>query len=253
MSNPKAKIRDIYRYPVKGLTPERLGKTVLGVGETLRGDRRFAIENGPSGFEPATPSYLPKTHFLMLMRNERLARLNATFDDASHILSIKVDGRQIRGDLSTPKGREVIEKFFAAYCADELRGPPRILEASGHSFSDVSRKVVSIINLASVAELETIIGTPVDPLRFRANVYVEGWRAWHEFDLLGSEIAVGSDVRLNVVKRIKRCAATDVDPQTGIRDLSIPHALMKDFKHPDCGIYAEVISAGSIAVGDTIG
>ena len=66
-----------------------------------------------------------------------------------------------------------------------------MLHAAGFSFSDVAKKVVSIINLGSVAALETAVGAPVDPLRFRANVYVEGWPAWHEFDLLGQEIAVG--------------------------------------------------------------
>jgi hypothetical protein len=35
-----------------------------------------------------------------------------------------------------------------------LRGPAKVLHAAGHSFSDVARKVISIINLASVAALE---------------------------------------------------------------------------------------------------
>jgi len=80
--------------------------------------------------------------------------------------------------LRTPAGRHGIESFFAQFCADELRGPPKVLHAPGHSFSDVARKVVSIINLASVSALETAIGAPVNPLRFRGNVYVEGWPAW---------------------------------------------------------------------------
>ena len=92
--------------------------------------------------------------------------------------------------MRTPAGRHGIESFFTQYCADELRGPPKVLHAPGHSFSDVARKVVSIINLASVSALETAIGAPVNPLRFRGNVYVEGWPAWHEFDLLGREIAI---------------------------------------------------------------
>jgi len=132
-----------------------------------------------------------------------------------------------------------------------LRGPPKVLHAEGHSFSDVAAKVVSIINLASVAAIETVVGVPVHPLRFRANLYVEGWPAWHEFSLLGEEIAIG-DARLKVVKRIVRCAATNVDPDTGSRDLAIPATLMKTFDHADCGIYAQVIAAGDISVGDMI-
>src|SRR4029079_12826519 len=96
----------------------------------------------------------------------------------------------------------------------------------GHSFSDVPRKVVSLINLASVAALETATGVPVEPLRFRANLYVEGWPAWHEFDLLDQDVTIGPFARARVVKRIVRCAATNVDPETGTRDLEIPKTLM---------------------------
>jgi uncharacterized protein YcbX len=142
--------------------------------------------------------------------------------------------------------------YFAEFCADELRGRPKILHAPGHSFSDVARKVVSIINLNSVGAIEELVGVPVHPLRFRANVYVEGWPAWSELDLLGKVLAAGPSTRLKVVKRIVRCAATNVDPQTGIRNLNVPHTLMRTYGHGDCGIYAEVVRAGEIAVGDTI-
>lgn len=247
------KIAAIYRYPVKGLGPNRLESAELAPGQTITGDRLYAIENGPSGFDPAHPAYLPKSRFLMLMRNGRLASLRTAFDQETHTLAITADRREaVRGDLRTPEGRAAVERFFAAFCADELRGPPKVLHAAGHSFSDVARKVVSIINLASVAGLETILGVPVHPLRFRANLYVQGWSAWSEFGLVGREIAVGTSVRLKVVKRIERCAATNVDPDTGVRDLEIPRTLMQNFDHTDCGIYAEVTAGGSITTGDEL-
>ena len=248
-----AKINAIYRYPVKGLSPEPLAGTPLTPGQTVPSDRLYAIENGPSGFDPQAPRHQPKTRYLMLMRNERLATLRTRFEDASHELTIESDGRTaVRGDLRTTAGRLNVESFFAQFCADELRGPPRVLHAPGHSFSDVARKVVSVINLSSVSALETAIGASVHPLRFRGNVYVEGWPAWHEFDLLGQEIAIGKSARLKVVKRIVRCAATNVDPDTGARDLTIPETLLRNFGHADCGVYAEVIEAGEIAVGNEL-
>ena len=112
--------------------------------------------------------------------------------------------------------------------------------------------MVSIINLASVAAVAQLVGGPVDPLRFRGNLYVEGWPAWREFDLLDREIAIGPRVRVKAVKRIVRCAATNVDPTTGLRDLHIPPTLMRALGHMDCGIYAEVTTAGDIAAGDAI-
>jgi uncharacterized protein YcbX len=245
-------LHSIYRYPVKGLSPEPLESAALRQGQTLPADRRYAIENGPIGFDPADPKYFPKIRFLMLMRNERLAGLRTRFDDASNILTIGYNGAEAaRGNLETPEGRAAIERFFADNFANELRGPPKILAAPGHSFSDVAAKVVSIINLASVAAIETLVGQPVHPLRFRGNLYVSGWPAWHEFDLLGKELTIG-DVRLKVNKRIVRCAAVNVDPVTAERDLNIPHALMQMFDHADCGVYAEAITGGSIAAGDAV-
>jgi hypothetical protein len=253
MDEKIANISVIFRYPVKGLSPQALPRVALAPGATLPADRLYAIENGPSGFDPATPAYFPKTVFLMLMRNERLAALRTDYDDATHTLIIKSGGREAaRGDLRVKEGRLAIEAFIRRFMPDELRGAPKVLHGQNHSFSDVAKKVVSIINLASVAAIETAASAPVDPLRFRGNVYVAGWPAWREFDLLGGEISLGNGARLKVVKRIKRCAATDVDPATGIRDLTIPRTLMQSFGHADCGVYGEVIAGGEIAVGDTV-
>ena len=250
--NPPATVASLYRYPVKGLTPERLPAVALSVGEPLPSDRRYAIENGPSGFDPAAPQHFPKFKFLMLMRNERLAALRSHYDDASHVLTIRKDGAEVaRADLATADGRAAIEAYFEANFADELTGPPKVLSAEGFSFSDVARKVVSIINLNSVKALEGVIGQPVHPLRFRGNVMVSGWPAWHEFELMDREIAIGG-ARLKIVKRIKRCAATNVDPDTAARDLNIPATLLQTWGHPDLGVYAEVIEAGTIAEGDSI-
>ncbi|HWU27120.1 MAG TPA: MOSC domain-containing protein [Rhizomicrobium sp.] len=246
-------VRAIYRYPVKGLSPQRLERTRLSVGQTVPADRLYAIENGPSGFDPSAPAYFPKQRFLMLMRNERLAALRTDYDEDQHTLVINAGDREaVRADLRSPDGRAAIEQFFAAYCAKELRGPPKVLFGKNHSFSDVAKKVISIINLASVAAVESAVGAAVNPLRFRANLYVDGWPAWHEFDLVGRTLAIGKTAQLKVVKRIERCAATDVDPDTGIRDLTIPRTLLQNFDHTDCGIYAEVVTAGDIATGDTI-
>jgi uncharacterized protein YcbX len=101
-----ARIQAIYRYPVKGLSAEQLPRTALTTGDTVPGDRLYAIENGPSGFDPAMPSYLAKQHFLMLMRNERLAKLRTIFDHTSQTLSLAREGRQVaRGDLRCQDGR----------------------------------------------------------------------------------------------------------------------------------------------------
>jgi uncharacterized protein YcbX len=253
LQNPAAQVTGIYRYPVKGLTPEQLPRVALQPGQTLPADRSFAIENGPSGFDPAQPKWMSKAYFLMLQRDEWLAGLHTHFDDASNVLTIRHNGSiAAQGDLESAQGRTLIEQFFAVNFAGEIKGPPKILPGHGHSFSDVAMKVVSIINLATLQVIEDIVGQRVAPLRFRANLYVRGWPAWHEFDLLDRTLVIG-DTRLRIVKRIKRCAAINVDPDTAARDLNIPHALMRRFGHGDCGMYAEVIEGGEVAEGDEVG
>jgi uncharacterized protein YcbX len=247
-----AAVTALYRYPVKGLSAEPLQHAMLTPGETVSGDRSYAIENGPTGFDPAVPRYFPKSRFLMLMRDERLATLHSRYDDTSRVLTIRTDGEEaVRADLGTAEGRAAVERFFAANFSEELRGPPQVLVGNGHSFSDVARKVVSIINLDSVAAIEEMVGQPVHPLRFRANLHVRGWPAWSELDLLDYTLAIG-DTRLKVVKRIVRCTATNVDPETGARDLDIPNALTRMLGHRDCGIYAEVVAGGTVRIDDRI-
>ena len=224
----------------------------LTQGETLPYDRAWAIENGPGRFDEQAPRYLPKIAFLMLMRNERLATLETQFDEETETLTILRGGRQVsRGQLGTTLGRRMIEQFMAAYMKDALRGAPRIVSAPGHSFSDVAAKCLHVVNLATVAEVERVAGQAVDPLRFRANLYLDGVPAWEEFAWIGKEIAIGT-ARLKVFDRTTRCDATNVDPHTGARDMAIPATLQRRWSHTDFGVYAQVTADGPIATGDEI-
>jgi uncharacterized protein YcbX len=224
-------------------------KATLRPGETIAFDRAWAIENGPGRFDPAAPRHLPKINFLMLMRDERLATLRSAFDEATETLTILRDGKQVaRGQLTTPLGRQLIEQFVAAYMKAELRGAPKIVHADGHSFSDVAAKCVHIVNLASVRELERVLGRPVNPLRFRANLHLEGLEPWAELGWMDKEVTAGP-AQFKVFARTQRCEATNVDPATGARDMAIPAHLIRTRGHQDFGIYAKVVSGGEIAIG----
>jgi uncharacterized protein len=250
---PAGRVTSLYRYPVKGLSPERLERVELAPGETLPFDRAWAIENGPGRFDPEAPRHLPKISFLMLMRDERLATLRSRFDDATMTLTIARGGKPVvSGRLDTPLGRQLIEQFIAAYMKAELRGAPKIVHAPGHSFSDMAAKCVHIVNLASVRELERAMGRKVDPLRFRANVYVDGLAPWTELQWLDREIGIGA-ARLRGFARTQRCEATNVDPETGARDTAIPATLLRTWGHQDFGIYATVTSGGRVSVGSEVG
>jgi uncharacterized protein len=245
-------ITSLYRYPVKGLSGERLAEVALVPGEPLPFDRSYAIENGPGLFDDAAPRHLPKVTFLCLMRNERLARLTTTFDTNSQTLTLSRGGEILaEGCLSKPDGRRAVERFMADDMAGDLRGPPRVVSAPGHSFSDVREKCVHIVNLASLRVLEAEMGRPLDPLRFRPNIIVDGLPAWAELDLVGRDVRVG-EVTLRVFKRTVRCPATDVNPQTAQRDARVPDALAQLLGHRDFGVYAMVSTPGVLREGDTL-
>jgi uncharacterized protein len=251
-------ISAIYRYPVKGLSPEPLGRVRLTPGRCLPQDRRFAIALPSTRLDPERPEWLAKTHFVMLMRDEKLARLQTRFDAENGILAITENGREVlRAAITEPEGRRQVAEFLADFLGD-VDGPLRVVEAPGHAFADARRKpnattdkYVSLINRASIAALEAAMGVPVDPLRFRANVYFAGAPAWSEHGWVGSEITLGA-ARLRVISPITRCPATQVNPVTAERDLDTVAALERAFGHINMGVYAEVVAGGEISLGDRL-
>lgn len=213
------------RYPVKGLAGAALSKTALAAGEGMPLDRAYAIENGGHRFNSQNPKWLPKTSFLQLMQHERLASLTLGFDEANHVLALFRDGRQVaKGALQTKLGRQMIEQFLAAYMKAALRGPPRVVAAEGHSFTDIAAKALHIVNLESVRDLSRIAGIELDPLRFRANIYFSGVPAWEERHWCGKLLGCGP-ATLKVFDETVRCEATSADPKTARRGISVPAVL----------------------------
>ncbi|MBS0253206.1 MAG: MOSC domain-containing protein [Proteobacteria bacterium] len=247
-----ATIEALYRYPVKGLTPEPLESVELRPMQTLPFDRAYAIENGPGPFDPANPQHLQKIHFVMLMRNEELATVRSLFDDSTETLIISKGGTEIaRGDLRTEAGRAAIEDAITRIVTSGLRGRPKVVVSPGHSFSDVAPKCVHLVNRQSLTALEGLIGTKIDARRFRPNLVLDGLEPWQELDLVGKKLRAGS-ITLEIFKRTERCAATNVDPETGARDLKIPSFLSKMLGHTDFGVYARIVDGGRLRVGDTL-
>ncbi|MEQ4598478.1 MAG: MOSC domain-containing protein, partial [Methylobacteriaceae bacterium] len=204
------------------------------------------------------PEPLDKGYFLMLRSNEVLAALATRFDPETGQLTITRDGATLLSeDLTRPEGREAVERFFEAYVGPAAKGRPRLVRAADHKFTDGSvispafMRAVSLINLASVRALEERTGGAIHPLRFRANIYVDGLEPWAEMDWVGREVTVAG-LRLRGLARTPRCAAVDVNPETARRDTNLPKALKRHFDHVDLGIYLEVLSDGAVAVGDRL-
>ena len=258
MTDAPPTIAALYRYPVKGLSPQAERHLAVTAAAGLADDRRFALALGTTVFDPDRPQPLEKGHFLMLRRNEELAALSTRFDPAAGTLSIVSPGHDgLVADLATPDGRAAAGGFFDAYVGEASRGGTRLVEAAGHKFTDVSHlspalmKAVSVVNLASVRDLARRTGATIDPLRFRANIYLEGLPAWAELDWLDSDVAIGS-ARFRCCRLTKRCAAIDVDPATGRRDMKLTGALVSLYGHPNCGVYLEVVADGAFDLGAAV-
>ena len=169
------RIASLYRYPVKGLSPEHLQSVHVATDEGFPFDRMYALLRTDADFDPAAPVWLAKANFVMLMLHERVAALKTRYSDSDKTLLVNTpEGGELTFALGNPAGRSAFEKFFADFMPKQLTSAPRLVEAAGHQFTDKAQKYVSLINLASVRELEKRWGQGLDPLRFRANVYIDG-------------------------------------------------------------------------------
>jgi uncharacterized protein YcbX len=247
-----ARVVSLYRYPVKGFSPEALDSVTLAAERGFPMDRAWAVAHGTTAFDPAAPAYLPKQKFAMLMRNEALAKLRTRYFDDRGEFRIALPGQSSRSyRLDTDDGRAGLAAFVDGWLAGEMEGGAKTVSAPGHMFSDVAAPFVSLINLASCTALSEQAGAFVDPLRFRANIYFDGLPAWQELDWVGRTLKV-SAVEMRVTKRTRRCAATNVNPSTAERDMALPALLQQTYGHADNGIYAMVTKGGVLTPGDVV-
>ncbi len=256
-TSPVGKVTGLYRYPVKGLSPQPLHQMDLRDDVGLAYDRTYALALGSTEFDPGRPVPLPKSKFLMLMRDECLAQLVTTVDTTTGILSVARGSGpiEIAAGLDTASGRAELEAFFTAFVGEAARGRIRVVSAPGQRFTDIGAPVpammdcVSLINLASLRALEAAMGRTLDPLRFRANIYVDGLPAWSEFDLIERSLRIG-EVSFQAVRRTRRCPATNVNLETAERDADVPKALKENFGHGELGIYLAVRGNGTLKPDD---
>ncbi len=246
------RIEQLYRYPVKGLSAEALDFAEVEPGGALPWDRAFALAQGDAPFDPDAPSWLKKTHFMCLMADAKIAALRSLFEPETGLLTIVAPGgERIADNALSPAGRARLGAWLTGFLGEDARGTPRFHHVHGHVFSDQKQPVISLINLASIAELEAKVGAPRHRMRFRANIYFTGAPACSELAWVGRELLVGG-TRLRVTKRTVRCPATQVNPETALRDANPVLELHRHYGHADLGIHAEVMEGGRIATGDAI-
>ncbi len=250
-SAPMPVITGLYKYPVKGLSPQPIETVRVRAGQPFPFDRVFALARPGTAMNVGEPKWAKKGLFVMLMLDEGLARVRTRLDEATLQLTV-LDGERpvLAADLADANGRARVEAFFHRL-APSLAAPPTLVRARDGHFMDKPDNVVSLINLATVRSLEALWGFSIDPLRFRANIYIDGAAPWEEFDWIGNDIRLGEAV-FWVDRRNGRCGATNVNPATGRRDRDIPASLRKAFGHKDLGVYLVARTDADLSVGDTL-
>lgn len=243
----------IFRHPIKGFTPEALSTVQLAPGEGFPFDRLYAVENGPCGFDPAAPAFVPKQKFTVLAHTPKVAAARTRYDEATGRLYATAPGiPDFLGDLTAEADRIAFATWLTVLLGEDVQGELKVLQAPGsYRFTDHPLGQVSLVNLASVRDLGRKMGVELDPLRFRANVYVEGWPPWTENEWAGKRLMLGW-AQAEVYKPIVRCAATHVDPTTAERDLDVTKALFDHYGQLLCGVYVRVTSPGALSLGDAV-
>lgn len=245
------RVHSLARHPVKSFTPEPLNLVHLRAGSHFPGDRLYAVEDGPSGFDPDVPEHIQKMAFTVLAKLPDLAAVRTKWnEDEGSLTAWHPDFGEISCDLESESGRHMFAVWLSGVLAGQIRGPLKVIAApNGHRFMDSRTGYVSIINHDSIRDFEMKIGRKVDPARFRGNIMVEGWPAWSELEMADQEILIG-DARLKGIKPIERCTATHVDPHLAKRDIDVVPLLREHYGHVLCGLYAEVIAGGDVKLGD---
>ncbi|WP_247894238.1 MOSC domain-containing protein [Azospirillum sp. B510] len=243
----------ISRYPVKGMSGQDLPATELTAGQAIPLDRRYGLLHGPAALDAETEGWRLPSDFFTLDRTEKLAALRTEFDEATRALVVRRGGRQVsRGRLDQPMGRTLLEQFFAAYLAGIVPGMPRLIEARQGGFGDSEEPSVTLLNLASLRDLEERIAKqPVDPRRMRANLLVDGIAPWAERGWIGRRLTVGA-ATLEVVEALDCTPGNDVNPDTGVADLNLTKIMERGYGHAQILLRARVTGGGRIAVGDPV-
>ncbi|MDE2391389.1 MAG: MOSC N-terminal beta barrel domain-containing protein, partial [Rhodospirillales bacterium] len=167
------RIESLFRYPVKGLTPEPLIQASLAPGKCIPWDRAFALKQGDADLDEENPTWLYKTNFMCLAKNAIAAQLDAKFDETTQTLNVKGPEASISASPFTKEGQAALTQYFTAFLGEEARygqnnTPPQFHFFPGHSFCDNETQVVSLIGLSSIAALEQAVTAKRHKMRFRA-------------------------------------------------------------------------------------
>ena len=247
-----ARIAEIWRYPIKSHGRERVDHVELKAGKAMPWDRVWAVAHERSCFDVDRPSWNPCGDFSRCASSPRLQAITAFTDPSRH--SLTLSHPDLRDLTINPENYdhacEFIQWVMPISNGSRLL-PARLVRAPDEAMTDTSYQSISLINLASHRAVEAQLGQELSTMRWRGNLLLEGMEPWEEMNWVGKSLRIG-EIELEIVEPIKRCRATEANPETGMRDADTLGALRHGFGHQHCGVYATVKQGGSLSEGAAI-
>lgn len=240
------RLAHIYRHPIKAHGREALASVVLSAGACLPWDRRWAVAHEAARISPGWNNC---NSFLRGVKSPQLMAMEARFDEylqQVHLSHPQLGELAVNPDL--PQDAQRLIDWVRPLIPAERAQPVKVVRHDG-GMTDSDYPTVSILSLASLADLSARMGMDLSIHRWRGNLWIEGAPAWEEFSWIGRRLQIGEAV-LEVTERIGRCRATCVNPATGQVEGETLAALSSTFGHTDFGIFAKVIQGGKLALGD---
>lgn len=263
------RVAALYRYPIKGFTPERHEELIVQPDGRIAGDRVLAFRFADAA-EPERRDgldYWPKSKGLALEAFPSLAALRVTYDHDARRVRITYDEALLVDVVLDAAGRTELTEIVTAFVMDspewkQLQRPgrlPLVLVGDGERarFQDRAQGFVTVHSQASVEALDEALpnktpGLVLDDRRFRSNVVIDGVDAWDELSWTG-EVRIGG-VRFTAEGPIVRCLATHANPDTGIRDARVLTTLTREIGLSEPSLGRLLLLQGvSGAVSDTGG
>jgi uncharacterized protein len=259
---PMPHVVALYRYPVKGFTPEACDNlTVLDQGR-IAGDRVLGIRFADT--EAADEAWSRKSGMVALINTPGLACLNVRFDQESFRLHISLGTSVLFDESLHSQGRKRLAEVLAGYVAKldvnpltdhPERSPLRVI-GDGHSprYHDEPAGRITLHGRGSLEAVQAAVENEVSELRFRSNIAIDGLAAWEEQSWVGRKIRIGA-VKFDVVKPKTRCLAIHANPTTGQRDLPILTTLTRKLGQENPTFAVAMLPSGAggrIQVGDQV-
>ncbi|UWQ91605.1 MOSC N-terminal beta barrel domain-containing protein [Rhodobacteraceae bacterium M382] len=243
-------VTQIWRHPIKSHGREALDQIALTAGQTMPGDRLWAVAHELSTADGS--EWVPCQNFNRGSKAPRLMAIDARLDDATGRMTLTHPDLP---DLTFSPDDEADHTRFLDWAGslipENRAASARLMRCPRRGWTDTDLLSVTLCNAASHRAVERAIGHPLATQRWRGNLWFDGLAEWQEFDWIDREIQIG-DAVLIPRERTERCLATTANPATGERDADTLGTLMSQWGHKDFSVRAEVLRSGTIRIGDQV-